>query len=185
MMIYQILDLILGIASTLIAGACLMLCYLDYFRINLGRMHGTLGNQITSYLMLAGNWLTEPLRKVVKSNGKVELVYLLSAFLIVLAKVFVLTIVSNASLNIIALVLAAVIQTVGLFLSIFSGLTFIYVIVSWIAPTTPGYLITAQILEPILQIIREKMPNFGAIDLSPLFLLVGIKVLQIVLSNLN
>jgi YggT family protein len=40
------------------------------------------------------------------------------------------------------------------------------------------------ILEPILAPIRRIMPNTGALDLSPMVVIVGLTVLQIVLKNL-
>lgn len=40
------------------------------------------------------------------------------------------------------------------------------------------------ILDPILSPIRRFMPNTGAIDLSPLVLIIGLEILRIVLKNL-
>lgn len=40
------------------------------------------------------------------------------------------------------------------------------------------------LLEPVLSPIRRIMPNTGAIDFSPLVLIVGLQILSIVLRNL-
>lgn len=40
------------------------------------------------------------------------------------------------------------------------------------------------LLDPILNPIRRIMPNTGAIDFSPLVLIVGLNILSIVLTNL-
>jgi YggT family protein len=40
------------------------------------------------------------------------------------------------------------------------------------------------ILEPILSPIRRIMPNTGAVDLSPMVLIIGLTIVQIVLKNL-
>ena len=40
------------------------------------------------------------------------------------------------------------------------------------------------ILEPVLRPIRRFMPDTGAIDLSPMVLIIGLTILQIVLRNL-
>lgn len=39
-------------------------------------------------------------------------------------------------------------------------------------------------LDPILQPIRRIMPNTGAIDLSPMVLIIGLEILRIILRNL-
>jgi YggT family protein len=40
------------------------------------------------------------------------------------------------------------------------------------------------LLDPILRPIRRFMPDTGAIDLSPMVLIIGLSILQIVLRNL-
>lgn len=40
------------------------------------------------------------------------------------------------------------------------------------------------LLDPILSPIRRIMPNTGALDLSPLVLIVGLEILRIILRNL-
>ncbi len=40
------------------------------------------------------------------------------------------------------------------------------------------------ILEPILRPVRRIMPDTGSIDLSPMVLIVGLTIIQIVLKNL-
>lgn len=40
------------------------------------------------------------------------------------------------------------------------------------------------LLDPVLKPIRKIMPNTGALDLSPMVLIIGLTVLQIVLKNL-
>jgi len=40
------------------------------------------------------------------------------------------------------------------------------------------------LLDPILRPIRKLMPHTGALDLSPMVLIIGLTILQIVLKNL-
>jgi YggT family protein len=40
------------------------------------------------------------------------------------------------------------------------------------------------LLEPVLRPIRRIMPNTGAIDFSPMVLIIGLYIIQIVLGNL-
>ncbi|QQN73076.1 YggT family protein [Croceicoccus sp. YJ47] len=46
------------------------------------------------------------------------------------------------------------------------------------------YSAVSALLDPILRPIRRIMPSTGAIDFSPLVLLIGLQILQIVLNNL-
>ena len=40
------------------------------------------------------------------------------------------------------------------------------------------------ILDPILQPIRRHMPDTGALDLSPMVLIIGLQIIRIILSNM-
>ncbi|MFT4055287.1 MAG: YggT family protein [Novosphingobium sp.] len=46
------------------------------------------------------------------------------------------------------------------------------------------YTALNAILEPMLRPIRKFMPNTGAIDFSPMVLIIGLKILQIIFGNL-
>ncbi|AOR78322.1 MULTISPECIES: YggT family protein [Sphingomonadaceae] len=46
------------------------------------------------------------------------------------------------------------------------------------------YTALNAILEPLLRPIRKIMPNTGAIDFSPMVLIIGLKILQIIFGNL-
>ena len=46
------------------------------------------------------------------------------------------------------------------------------------------YTALNAILEPMLRPIRKIMPNTGAIDFSPMVLIIGLTILQIILGNL-
>jgi YggT family protein len=189
-MMYQIADLLVGLASSVVAGACLMLCYFDFFKINLGRAHGLFGSQVASFLLSATNWLTVPIRKVIQNTGKVNLVYLVSGYLIVVAKIVILSLFSHTLFSeltqlLLPILFGALIEYVSLFLSIMSGITFLFVILSWISQGSPSFALAAHILEPMLEQIRKRMPSTGGFDFTPLALLIIIKVLQIVVSNLR
>jgi YggT family protein len=46
------------------------------------------------------------------------------------------------------------------------------------------YTALNAILEPMLRPIRKILPNTGAIDFSPMVLIIGLTILQIILGNL-
>ncbi|PNU02606.1 YggT family protein [Novosphingobium guangzhouense] len=46
------------------------------------------------------------------------------------------------------------------------------------------YTALNAILDPMLRPIRKIMPNTGAIDFSPMVLIIGLKILQIIFGNL-
>lgn len=54
------------------------------------------------------------------------------------------------------------------------------VIISWVAPTSRNALVllVRKLTEPVLAEIRKFMPDLGGIDLSPMALLLGLRLIQ-------
>src|SRR5690606_709924 len=68
-------------------------------------------------------------------------------------------------------------------LNIYFYAVLISVIVSFIAPFSahPVLLVVHQLLEPLYERLRRIMPSMGGLDFSPLFIFLGISVLEIML----
>jgi YggT family protein len=126
-----------------------------------------------------------PLRKLIPSVGRFDVASFLAAYLLVAGKVAILLLLSGATLTDISWLLLALIDLVDLILSGLVGLVFASVILSWVGAGSQIQYLVSLLVEPLLAPIRKAMPNFGALDLSPLLLLLILQVLQIVVSNLK
>ncbi|HAC33748.1 MAG TPA: hypothetical protein DCF45_04430 [Gammaproteobacteria bacterium] len=51
----------------------------------------------------------------------------------------------------------------------------------WGDPANPALILINQLLEPVTAPVRRMMPDMGGLDLSPLIVLLGIQVLEILL----
>ncbi len=79
------------------------------------------------------------------------------------------------------LVLYALRELANVLLDYIFWAVLIRVILSWVAPDpyNPMVRIIVQITEPIMAPVRKLLPPMGGFDLSPLFVLLGIQLLQI------
>jgi YggT family protein len=59
----------------------------------------------------------------------------------------------------------------------------VYALLSWVAPGThsPANELLGRICEPLLAPVRKVIPPLGALDLSALFVLIGLQALQILI----
>ena len=181
MMLLEIANLLSEIAITVIGGACLLRCYLQYLKFNLSPRSG---NPIGLYLMPLTNWLVIPLRKLIPSVGRVDSACILGAYLIVLAKLLLLGLLLGSIPPILNLLIGSVLELIGLVLSILVVLIIANVVLSWVGRGSPTQYMLAEILNPMLAPIKRILPSMGPLDLSPLILLVAIQIAQIVLSNI-
>ena len=180
-MLLEIANLLSEIAITVIGGACLLRCYLQYLKFNLSPHSG---NPIGLYLMPLTNWLVMPLRKIIPSLGRIDSACLVGAYLIVLAKVFLIGLLLGTVPPVISLLIGSVLELIGLILSILVVLIIANVVLSWVGRGSPTQYMLSEILNPMLAPIKRILPSMGPLDLSPLILLVLIQIAQIVLSNI-
>ena len=181
MVLLEIANLLSEIAITIIGGACLLRCYLQYLKFNLSPHSG---NSIGLYLMPLTNWLVMPLRKVIPSVGRIDSACLLGAYVIVLAKLLLLGLLLGSIPPILSLLIGSVLELIGLVLSILVVLIIANMVLSWVGRGSPTQYMLAEILNPLLAPIKRILPSMGPLDLSPLVLLVAIQIAQIVLSNI-
>jgi YggT family protein len=140
---------------------------------------------IGSYVLPLSNWIVIPLRRVIPSIGRFDLASFVAAYLLILAKVAVLLWISGVFLPGLSWLMIAFIDLVDLILSGLVGLVFASVILSWVSAGSQIQYLVSLLVDPLITPIRKVLPNFGALDLSPLVLLLILQVLQIVVSNLR
>jgi YggT family protein len=181
-MLIQIANLLLQVLVSIVAGACLLRCYLQWLAFNLGTGQS---RTIGAYVLPLSNWIVIPLRRVIPSMGRFDVASFIAAYLLILAKVALLLLISGAFLPGLSWLVIAFIDLLDLILSGLVGLVFASVILSWVSAGSQIQYLVSLLVDPLLVPIRKALPNFGALDLSPLALLLILQVLQIVVSNLR
>lgn len=181
-MLIQIATLLLQVFVTIVAGACLLRCYLQWLAFNLGAGQS---KSIGTYILPLTNWIVIPLRRIIPSIGRFDIASFVSAYILVLGKIIVLSLLVGSAPWGITWLMIALIHLLDLALSGLIGLVFVNVILSWVSAGSQLQYLVSILVEPLLRPIRRRIPSLGALDLSPLVLLLGLQILQIVLNNLK
>ena len=181
-MLIQIMNFLLQVLVSIVAGACLLRCYLQWLAFNLGAGQS---RTIGAYIIPITNWIVIPLRRFIPSIGRFDVASFLAAYLLVAGKTAILLLLSGATLSDTSWLLLAFIDFVDLILSGLVGLVLASVILSWIGAGSQIQYLISLLVDPLLAPIRKTIPSFGALDLSPLALLLILQVLQIVVGNLR
>jgi YggT family protein len=140
---------------------------------------------IGSYVLPLSNWIVIPLRRIIPSIGRFDVASFVAAYLLILGKVSILLWISGFFLPSLSWLMIAFIDLLDLILSGLVGLVFASVILSWVSAGSQVQYLVSLLVDPLISPIRKALPNFGALDLSPLVLLLILQVLQIVVSNLR
>lgn len=181
-MLFHIFSLLVHAVAGLVAGTCLLRLYMQFQRINLSVRSG---NPLAPFIFAVTNWLVMPLRRLVPAVGRLDSASLLAAWLVLAAKLVLLSLAAGAVPNGVALVLASVFELLNVSLSGLGWLVIAYAVLSWVRSGTDVTYFLAQLIEPLLRPIRRVLPLMGGVDLSPLALLLGLQVLEIVLRGLQ
>jgi YggT family protein len=140
---------------------------------------------IGSYVLPLSNWIVIPLRRIIPSIGRFDVASFVAAYLLILGKVSILLWISGVFLPSLSWLMIAFIDLLDLILSGLVGLVFSSVILSWVSAGSQVQYLVSLLVDPLISPIRKALPNFGALDLSPLVLLLILQVLQIVVNNLR
>lgn len=181
-MLIQILNLLLQVLVGILASACLLRCYLQWLAFNLGSGQS---RTIGAYILPLSNWIVIPIRRLIPSIGRFDVASFLAAYLLIAGKIAVLLLLSGATLSNISWPLLALVDLSDLILSGLVGLVLASILLSWISAGSQIQYLVSLLVEPLLAPIRRAIPNIGALDLSPLALLLILQILQIVVGNLR
>ncbi|MCG8394840.1 MAG: YggT family protein [Pseudomonadales bacterium] len=141
-------------------------------------------NPISQFVLKATNPLLRPMRRVIPGYGGLDIASLVLVIILIILKAVVLLSIQMGGLPSGVggqLVIYALRELATLILDYVFWTVLIRVILSWVAPDpyNPVVRVIVQITEPIMAPVRKLLPPMGGFDLSPLIVLLGIQLLQI------
>ena len=146
-------------------------------------------NPISQAIYQATNWIVTPVRKLFPAGSGIDVASLVVAFFCAVAYLIMMWIVSTGSLPspaALPLLLGAAVVTLCRWgLNLIVWLTLIQAVLSWVNPMAAAMPVLRTLTEPLLAPIRRIMPNLGALDLSPLALLIFAQVAMMVLNRIS
>lgn len=146
-------------------------------------------NPFSHLIFRVTEWLCRPLRAILPTTRSVDLASFLGAYLVAFVYLIAMWVLITLALPPTQLILpalgAAVFTTARWMLNLVIWLTLIQAVLSWVNPLAPIMPMLRTLLAPLLEPIRRIMPNFGAIDLSPLVLLILAQVAMMVLNHIS
>lgn len=181
-MLYQIISLLLEVATGILAGACLLRLYMQHQRI---AMSARSGNPLGRFVFALTNWLVLPLRRVLPALGRVDTASLVAAYLLELLQFGLLWLLAGADGGLFAVPILAAFGLLRLIISGLTGLVIVYAVMSWMPTQSVISDVVERLCAPLLAPIRRLLPLVGGIDLSPLVLLLLLQIVSILLGHLQ
>jgi YggT family protein len=152
-------------------------------RFLLQLMRADFYNPLSQLIVKATRPLLNPLRRVIPGVSGIDMASLVLAWLVISVEQLAILGLAGAGFKPAAACLLAIPELVSLVINIFLFAILIQVILSWINPGSynPVVGLIHSLTEPVLAPVRRRMPDMGGLDLSPMVVMVGLVVLEMLL----
>ena len=140
-------------------------------------------NPISQFVVKFTSPVLRPLRKVIPGYAGVDFAAIVLAWLLKACELALLSMLMGLGRNPLAALGWALPALVSLVISIFLFAVLIRVILSWVNPDpyNPGVMLLSDVTEPIMRPAQRLLPPMGGIDLSPMVVMIGLVLLQMLL----
>lgn len=142
-------------------------------------------NPIAQGILRITSPLIVPLRRVIPSIGRVDTATVIIAFAAQYLTIVIILAISAASATPLQIAITTALDLLLLTLRLFTFAIIILIIMSWIGPGTynPATAFIAMLVEPVLRPFRRVIPTIGSVDISPMFVIIGLMALGILVAS--
>ncbi len=162
-----------------------LVIFVILLRYFLQLFRGNFFNPLTQSIVKITNPLLQPLRRVLPQNRRHDFAALLVAAVLTVLMVVTLGALSpggvpgGAAIGMMSLYFAFLMVT-----NLFFWIVLLRALSSWLGNSgSPAVALLADLTDPLLAPVQKILPPLGGLDLSPLVLLLGIQVVQMVIGN--
>jgi YggT family protein len=140
-------------------------------------------NPLSQFIVRATKPLLNPLRRFIPGVSGMDMAALVLAWFVLAVEQLAILGLAGVGLQPLAAALLAIPELISLIINIFLFAVLIQVIISWINPGSynPAISLIHSLTEPMLGSVRRRMPEMGGLDLSPMAVMVGLVVLEMLL----
>ena len=140
-------------------------------------------NPLSQFIVRATKPLLNPMRRLIPGVSGLDIAALVLAWLVLTLEQTAILGLAGSGFPPGAGALLAIPELISLLINIFLFAILIQVILSWINPGTlnPAVGLIHSLTEPLLGPVRRRMPDMGGLDLSPMVVMLGLVVLEMLL----
>ena len=140
-------------------------------------------NPLSQFIVRATKPALNPLRRLIPGLSGMDIAALVLAWLVIGLEQLAILGLAGSGFQPAAAALLAIPELISLIINIFLFAILIGVIISWINPGSynPAISLIQSLTEPLLGPVRRRIPDMGGLDLSPMVVMLGLVVLEMLL----
>jgi len=156
------------------------------FRFILQKCYANYHNPITQFILKITNPPLKPLQKIIPGIKGFDLAIIFLALVIVLIEAFALVWLEyHAMPHFLGLLIASISMLFEKVLNLYFFCVIIGILLSWIPrlEMSPMAEIIHRVIDPVMHRVRRIIPPIGGLDLTPIPVLIAIKLIEIMLFD--
>jgi len=140
-------------------------------------------NPVSQVIVKLTKPVLNPLRRVIPGVAGLDIAALVLAWLVLTLEQTSILGLAGTGFHPVAAALLAIPELISLMINIFLFAIIIGVVISWINPGNynPVVGLIHNLTEPLLSPVRRRMPDLGGLDLSPMVVMIGLVILEMLL----
>lgn len=140
-------------------------------------------NPVSQFVVKLTSPVLRPLRRIIPGWHGMDVASLVLAWLVKSLEVFFVLLLVGGTSHLLGALIWSIPELVALVLNIFLFAVFIRVILSWINPDPyhPAVAVLDRLTRPLLRPAQRLIPPIGGLDLSPMLVIVGLVLLEMLL----
>lgn len=155
-------------------------------RFLLGVVRADFYNPVSQFLVRITNPLLVPMRKVLPGIGKIDTSAIVLMLILQMLSVLIVVALRGVSVPVVTVLVYAVGELVLLLINVLLVAIVVQVVVSWVNPGSYNAVnsVLYSLTSPLLKPIQRILPPLAGIDLSPLFVIIGLQVIRMLIMPL-
>ncbi len=140
-------------------------------------------NPLSQFLVKITNPALLPLRRFIPGVAGLDMSAVALMFIIQMVTFAVVLGLRGSGLSLWIIFMASLIELIQLLINVYFFSILIQVILSWVQPgqSSPVTLLLWQLTEPVMRPARKMLPPMSGMDLSPMIVLLGLKIVEMLI----
>jgi YggT family protein len=140
-------------------------------------------NPISQFIVKVTTPVLHPLRRIIPGVGGIDFSSIVLMWALKTVELTLTLLIASGSFHPLGALLWSIPALIALLINIFIFAILIQVIISWVNPGAynPATSLLYSLTEPLLRPARRLIPPIGGLDLSPMLVMIGLYLLQMLL----
>lgn len=144
-------------------------------------------NPLSQLVAKLTNYPCRQINQLIPRRVPIDISGIILFLVVEVVKLIIIALLGTGVISVLGIVTATIFDSIYQLFELYFYIIFIVALASWIAPKQPhpSLIILKKLADPVLDVVRRVIPPFQHIDLSPLVVLILIKLVEFMMVEIG